>query len=177
MNVDTPLPAATPRPAPPRRGRSGAAPPALVLLLALATSACQGGVAGRGVDGPAAEIRPVATVDQIMDAIVIPSSQAIFDAVVYENGALVQAPRTDDDWFRLQMHALAVAEAGNLLQMPGRAKDAGDWAAMSAALTDAAVTVAGAAESKDTERLLASGSEMYNACTSCHRKYIPEMEN
>ena len=155
----------------------GAGRAALTVVLTLAAYACEGGLAGPGVEGAAAQMKPVATVDQIMDAIVIPSSQAIFDAVVYENGALVQSPKSDDDWFRLQMHALAVAEAGNLLQMPPRAKDSGDWAAMSAALTDAAVVVAKAAESKDTERLLASGSQMYTACTSCHRKYIPEMAN
>jgi hypothetical protein len=108
-----------------------------------------------------------------MDAIVIPSSQAIFDAVVYDNGVLVQAPKADDDWFGLQMHALAVAEAGNLLLMPPRAKDAGDWQTMSHAMTDAAVKVARAAEAKDVDGLLATGGEMYAACTGCHRKYLP----
>jgi hypothetical protein len=67
--------------------------------------------------------KPVATVDEVMDAIVIPSSQAIFDAVVYSNGELVAAPKTDEEWFGLRMRALAVAEAGNLLMMSSRAKD------------------------------------------------------
>jgi hypothetical protein len=126
-----------------------------------------------GPDAPAARYQPVATVDQVMDAIVIPSSQAIFDAVVYDNGVLVQAPKADDDWFGLQMHALAVAEAGNLLLMPPRAKDTGDWQTMSHAMTDAAVKVARAAEAKDIDGLLATGGEMYAACTGCHRKYLP----
>src|SRR5688500_16860447 len=69
----------------------------------------------------AAAYQPVGTVDHVMDAIVIPSSDAIFDAVIYENGELVRAPKVDDDWFRVQMHAVAVAEAGNLLLMPPRA--------------------------------------------------------
>jgi len=117
--------------------------------------------------------RPVATVDQVMDAIVIPSSQAIFDAVVYDTGVLVQAPKVDDDWFALQMHAMAVAEAGNLLLMPGRAKDTGDWQTMAHAMTDAAVKVAKAAEAKDVDRMLATGGEMYAACVGCHLKYVP----
>ena len=129
-----------------------------------------------GCGGPepeATSYRQVATVDQVMDAIVIPSSQAIFDAVVYENGVLVQAPKVDDDWFALQMHAIAVAEAGNLLLIPGRAKDTGDWQTMSHAMTDAAVKVAQAAEAKDIDRMLATGGEMYAACVGCHRKYLP----
>jgi hypothetical protein len=123
---------------------------------------------------PPPSYRPVATVDQVMDGIVIPSSQAIFDAIVYENGVLVQTPKVDDDWFRLQMHALAVAEAGNLLLMPGRVKDTGDWQTMAHALTDSAVKVAQAAEAKDVDRMLATGGELYSACVGCHQKYVPE---
>ena len=131
-------------------------------------------VTGCGGAGSApTSYRPVATVDQVMDAIVIPSSQAIFDAVVYENGELVTAPRTDDDWFRLQMHAIALAEAGNLLLMPTRTKNEAEWVSFSNALTDHAVAVSKAAEAKDVERLLAAGSDVYRACTSCHAKYLP----
>lgn len=126
-----------------------------------------------GADPPPASYRPVATIDQVMDAIVIPSSQAIFDAVVYDNGVLVQSPKVDDDWFALQMHALAVAEAGNLLLMPGRVKDTGDWQTMAHAMTDAAVKVGKAAEAKDVDGLLTTGGEMYSACVGCHRKYLP----
>ena len=118
--------------------------------------------------------KPVATVDEVMDGIVIPSSQAIFDAVVYSNGELVQSPKTDDDWFNLRIHALAVAEAGNLLMMPPRAKDNGDWMKVALALNDAAMMVARAAEKKDTDALLEAGGEMYNACTACHEKFIME---
>ena len=80
----------------------------LGLFMAFAVSGCAGISGTRDTAG----LKAVATVDQVMDAIVIPSSQALFDAVVYENGELVQSPKNDDDWFRLQMHALAVAEAG-----------------------------------------------------------------
>jgi hypothetical protein len=135
--------------------------------MAALTASC-----GGGGEGPA--FTPVATVDQVMDAIVIPSSGAIFDAVVYENGVLVSAPKTDDDWFRLQMHAFAVAEAGNLLLVPPRAKDTGEWATMSRAMTEAAVAVTKAAEAKDLERMLATGSDMYRACVNCHARYVPQ---
>jgi hypothetical protein len=130
-------------------------------------------LASCGSTQPPAPYRAVASVDQVMDAIIIPSSQAIFDAVVYENGSLVQAPAADDDWFRLQMHALAVAEAGNLLLMPPRARSEDEWRAYSHGLTDAAVAVADAAAAKDLDAMLQTGSDLYAACTACHRKYLP----
>jgi hypothetical protein len=139
----------------------------LVVSLAIADLSC-----GRSASQSGEPFRVVASVDEVMDGIVIPSSQVIFDAVVYSNGELIQAPKNEDDWFSLRTHALAVAEAGNLLLMRGRAKDAGDWATFSRALTDAAVTVAEAAEAKDIERVLQTGSAMYTACTACHAKYI-----
>ena len=138
----------------------------LVIAAIAGLSSC-GGTAGD------AAYQPVASIDELMDAIVIPSSQALFDAVVYDNGVLTQAPKTDDDWFRLRMHAVAVAEAGNLLMMPPRARDAGDWQTMSRALTESAVKVAKAADAKDVDGILAAGGEMYAACVGCHRKYLP----
>jgi hypothetical protein len=120
--------------------------------------------------------KPVATVDEVMDAIIIPSSQAIFDAVVYSNGELTAAPETDEDWANLRIHALGVAEAANLLMLPPRAKDTGDWMKMSTALNESAVTVAKAAEARDLDGLLKTGGEMYNACTQCHEKYIMAAE-
>jgi len=143
---------------------------ATVVLVTVAAAGCsRSEPAGAG-----APFKPVATVDQVMDAIVIPSSQALFDSVVYVNGELTQSPQTDDEWFQLRMRALAVAEAGNLLLMPSRLRDSGDWVKMAQALTDAAVRVEQAADAKNVELMLTTGSELYDACTSCHEKYLME---
>jgi hypothetical protein len=142
----------------------------LTLAACAGLSACSGSAPPDG----GSPYKPIASVDQIMDAIVVPSSQAIFDAVVYSNGALIAAPRSDDDWHALQMHALAVAEAANLLMMPPRAKDSGAWMKMAADMNDQAVVSAGAAERKDLDALLKAGSDLYNSCTACHKRYIPE---
>ena len=117
-------------------------------------------------------MRSVATVDELMEGIVIPGSETIFDAVVYSNGELVQSPKTDDDWHHVQVQALAVAEAGNLLMMAPRARDAGEWMTFSRDMTDRAEAVAKAAADKNAERLLAVGGELYASCTACHRKYL-----
>jgi hypothetical protein len=121
-----------------------------------------------------AVFKPVASVDQVMDSIIIPSSQAIFDAVVYDNGQLVTEPKSDDDWFQLRMHAIAVAEAGNLLLMPPRLRNEADWVKWSHALTDAAARVEQAADARNVDLLLETGGQMYTACTQCHAKYLME---
>jgi len=41
-------------------------------------------------------ITSVATVRDLMDGIVIPYSQLIFQSVAYENGQLTRAPRSDE---------------------------------------------------------------------------------
>jgi hypothetical protein len=141
----------------------------LLLVVALGTAACARGAA----DDPSA-FQPVATTREIMDGIVIPDSQAVFDAVAYENGRLTRAPHGDDDWNRLRMRALAVAEAGNLLLMAPRAKDAGDWRTYSRGMTTKAAAVADAASRKDADAVLLAGGELYETCTTCHSKYLPQ---
>lgn len=146
----------------------------LLFLSALALQHCRAaGPADTASDGGGEpQFKIVATTDQVMDAIIIPHAQAVWDAVVYENGKMVSEPKTDDDWYNLQMHAYAVAEAGNLLKMPPRAKDNGDWMKFSTALTDSSMAVVRAAEKKDVEGLLAAGGNVYNVCTDCHRQYV-----
>ena len=135
-----------------------------VLAAAAAAGCTSPAPAGAG----GALFKPVATVGQVMAAIVIPSSQALFDSVVYVNGELTQSPKTDDEWFRLRMQALAVAEAGNLLLMPPRTRDSGDWVRMAQAMTEAAVRVEQAADARNIDLMLTTGGELYNACTNCH---------
>lgn len=143
---------------------------ALLLTIAAAWSSGCGGAPS--ADSGGAVFSPVATVDEVMDAIVIPSSQALFDSVVYVNGELAQSPTTDDEWFRLRMHAIAVAEAGNLLLMPPRSKGEEAWVRSAKALTSAASRAAEAASAKNLDLMLQTGSEIYAACTSCHETYL-----
>jgi hypothetical protein len=143
----------------------------LVLALAASTIAC-----GRGpgpVEGPSAQTA-FASTREIMDGIVIPYSQAIFDAVAYENAQLTRAPRNDDEWHRLYVQALAVAEAGNLLMIDGRAKDQRDWIELAHQMSLKAAAVAKGASLKDVDRVLDAGGELYETCTACHAKYVPQ---
>ena len=142
----------------------------LPLLVLLAMSAVQ---CSRAPQGPP-QLTPFATVGEIMDGIVIPDSQAIFDAVAYENGQLTRAPRNDDEWHRLKVRALAVAEAGNLLMMAPRAKDSDEWMTLSRQMGRNAAAVARSADAADVEQVLLAGGELYETCTACHAKYLPD---
>jgi len=141
----------------------------LVLALAASTIACS-----RGADDGRSAVTAFATTAEIMDGIVIPYSQAIFDAVAYENAQLTRAPRNDDEWHRLYVQALAVAEAGNLLMIDGRAKDQDEWIALAHEMSLKAAAVAKGASLKNVDRVLEAGGELYETCTACHAKYGPQ---
>jgi hypothetical protein len=110
-------------------------------------------------------IRTVATVKQLMHAIVIPSSDELFKAAG-------EPPSSDAGWTAVQHHALAVAEAGNLLMMGNRPVDRTSWMTMSRAMVDAAADAAAAAEKKSGDALSAAGDKVYETCETCHAKYM-----
>jgi hypothetical protein len=139
------------------------------LAVALLAAGC-----GRNAGDGSSRLTAVATTKEIMDGIVVPDAQAVFDAVAYENGTLTRVPKGDDQWNRLRLRALAVAEAGNLLQMPPRAKDNGEWMTFSRAMTAKAAAVAKAVESTNPDAVLLAGGELYDTCTACHGKYLPQ---
>jgi len=122
---------------------------------------------------------PVATVKQIMQGIVTPSSNAIYNAVsttVTQKGTEEVFPKNDREWSVVGSHAVALVEAANLLKVSGRARDSGDWTRMSDAMSTAAMQSYRAAEKKDMDALLASGETLNNSCDSCHRNYEVAIE-
>src|SRR5207237_3685968 len=67
--------------------------------------------------------RPVATIQDLMLAIVDPSSDVVFEAVsttISIRGEETKAPKNDHEWAVVRNNALTLVEAGNLLMMPGR---------------------------------------------------------
>ena len=145
---------------------------AALFTSALALQQCSSGTTQQDGESGQPQFQVVATNDQVMDAIIIPNAQAIWDSVVYTNGELVVSPKTDDDWYNLQMNGYALAEAGNLLKISPRAREEADWHQWATDLTTKSRDVIRAAEAKDMQALLTSGGEVYNVCTDCHRKYV-----
>ena len=116
-------------------------------------------------DAPA--FQPVGTTLQLMRAMVIPSSDAIF-------AVPGQAPKDDKEWAGVQNSALILAESGNLLMMNGRAKDGGEWMKDAKALVYAGNAAFKAANAKDVNKLTDIGDDILTACETCHKKYKPD---
>jgi hypothetical protein len=114
-------------------------------------------------------------VKELMGWMIDPSAGAIWGATgseVTAEGTRDFAPTTDEEWNRLRTHAVTIAESGNLLILPGRARDQGDWIALSQAMTKTAHAVLEAIEAKDTQGLFDTGGELYQTCTDCHALYL-----
>jgi hypothetical protein len=122
----------------------------------------------------AVPLTPVASVKQIMNGIVSPSSTVIYDSVSTSatiNGIEEIAPKDDAEWARVADNAAALAEAGNMMLVDGRAVDKGDWVQMSTAMIDGAKLALKAAEGKDKEGILSAGSTINETCDKCHARY------
>jgi len=116
--------------------------------------------------------KPVTTLKELMTATIEPTAEVVFDAAVWENGVSVGAASKNEKWQEVRNSALTLAESGNLLMMPSRARDQGSWMNRSEALIDAAVAAAKAAEAKDLDAVFVAGGHIYEACTACHQQYM-----
>lgn len=108
----------------------------------------------------------VGSMSQLMINIIYPTSDAIF----YVDRS---APKTDADWNALANQALMLAESGNLLLMPGRARDQENWVKDSKMMIEAGSAAFKAARAKDIEGIRAVNDQLYQSCVSCHQQYRP----
>jgi hypothetical protein len=124
-------------------------------------------------DRPA--VAPIASVKQLMNGIVGPAANVVFNAVsttVTAKGVEEVKPTNDQEWAVVGGSAAALAEAGNLMMLDGRAVDKGDWMKMSQAMVAAGQLSLKAIDAKDTEALLAAGEAVNMSCDNCHRRYM-----
>jgi cytochrome c556 len=150
---------------------------------------------------PAAPVyKPVGTIRDVMHQIVDQSSQAIFDSVavvVSGTGTEVRQPSTDEEWDALEHWALRLAEAPNLVKMPGRRVARPDQENTSAgptelppiqiqakidadpekfyrfadALQDAAIVALTAVKTRNVQGLSEVGEKLDAACENCHLEF------
>ena len=121
--------------------------------------------------------KPVASVKQLMESTVHPSAEVLFDSVgtiISLSGVEEIAPKNDEEWAHVQHSALTLAEAGNLLMIPGRAKQDSDWAGLAQALVDVGMVAHKAAQAKNPEALFEAGGQIYEVCQRCHSRYWPK---
>jgi len=114
-------------------------------------------------------LKPIATVRQLMQTMIVPFSDAVFDAAF-------EPPTTDAQWTAVRATALALAESGNLLMIGRRARDEGEWMRMARDEVDAAEAVIEAIDAKNATALAAAGDVLYETCDTCHGRYMHAQE-
>jgi hypothetical protein len=147
----------------------------------------------------APELIAPATIKDIMDSMVDPSADNIFEAVAEvadEQGIRQEAPQTPEQWREVRRHAIQLLEAPNLLVMPGRKtarpgeksenpdvelqpeqiqqvidKDPALFRTRARALQDAARGAVEAIDRKDAKGLFDAAGRIDKACENCHLQY------
>ncbi len=128
---------------------------------------------------PPPPFKPSSDLKQLMANVVEPAADEYWDAAGWiddAQGTMEIEPHTQEEWDAVVHHAYAIAESGNLLMLPTRAKDSDEWMRMSVALIDAGQRAIRAAEQKNKQAVFDTGAEIYDACTNCHAKYALEIQ-
>lgn len=90
-----------------------------------------------------------------------------------EKGEHDLSPTTDEGWDTLVTGASILMEAGNMLQLPGRARaPEADWNRYAQQLTERAVIARAAAEKHDKKGVFDEGGKVYEVCVACHEQFV-----
>ena len=146
-------------------------------------------------------MKPVVSVKELMRYTIDPLADNIFDAVTWDiskKGVLHVEPRTDDDWEKVRVGAITLAEGIYLLKVPRPFTPAGDvnnstgpnppelsptqikakldqdpvlWEAKIEGLRNAALEVFEIANKKDAKALFEASADLDMACENCHLEY------
>jgi hypothetical protein len=130
-----------------------------------------------------------ATMAQLMKGIVFPSANVFFaaqsdnpnDVPPAKDPSLAPNPlaSTYGKWQAVENASLAMAEAANLLSIPGRKCSNGlpvpiknaDWPKFVQGLRDAGMTAYKAAQTKNQDKIVEAADTVATACANCHDKY------
>src|SRR5579871_6131894 len=148
------------------------------------------------------DMKPVVSVKELMEYMIDPASDYVFDSVktiVQPNGKVVEiAPKTDEDWQKLSVGAVMMAEGIYLLKVqrpfapPGDLnnsvgpdanelspaqiaakvqKDPVEWNARIEALRNVGLQVLDIVKKKNTQELWDATENLDEACEACHKSY------
>jgi len=179
----------------------------VVLVAALASQQCSSKPAATtNAATPAApslesSLAPTLSVKELMEHIIDPTSDWIFDAAVIDitrKGVTETKPLTDDDWLKVERGGYVLAEATNLLKIPRRMvpveeegkphqpgepelppeqiqakieKDRALWYKNADGLKAAALEAVKVAKARDLDGLFKVGDRVDKACEACHLEY------
>ena len=147
----------------------------------------------------ATELLRPATIKDIMDSMVNPSGDFVFESVQQiadEHGISEKAPKTDAEWEEVRRHLFVLLEAPNLLTMEGRKvarpedrsknpevenqpeeiqrlvdADRPSFVRRARRLQDAAAVAMKAVDAKDKTALFHAIDGIDRACEGCHLNY------
>src|SRR5215470_6053926 len=148
------------------------------------------------------EMKPIVSVKELMRFMIDPASDNIFDAVKIvqtKTGTVERLPKTEEDWEKLRIGAVTLAEGVYLLKVPRpfappgdnnsnttgpdateltpaqieakRAKDPVLWNAKIEALRNVGLEVMEIVKTKKTDELWEASYNLDQACESCHIQY------
>jgi len=147
------------------------------------------------------DLKPVVSVKELMRDMLDPAADNIFDAVKSvstRQGTVERTPKTDEDWERIRVGAVTLAEGVYLLKIPRPFAPDGDqnnssgpdatelspaqikakldadpvlWNAKIEALRNVGLEVMEIVKNKRVEELWDAGDNLDRACESCHIQY------
>ena len=118
--------------------------------------------------------QPTANMKDLMLNVLDPAADGIWESVgtiMDVSGTHERFPQTDDEWAVVRMHAIQLAESGNLLMLPSRSAGSEEWLAQSRALIDVSTRAIKIIDAKDKDALFTVGGDIYDVCTNCHRQF------
>jgi len=148
------------------------------------------------------DMKPIVSVKELMQYMIDPASDYIFDSVktlIRPDGTVVEVmPKTDEDWEKLRIGAVTLAEGVYLLkvqrpftpkgdvnnsvgpdatelspeQIAAKVnKDPVEWNARIEALRNVGLEVLDIVKKKNTKELWDASENLDEACENCHRSY------
>jgi len=147
------------------------------------------------------DLKPTVSVKELMKYMIDPAADNIFNAVgstITKDGIVDVEPRTEEDWDKIRIGAVSLAEGVYLLKIrrpftpPGDEnnsagpdavelspaaitakveRDPVEWNARIEALRNVALEALDVVKRKDVGELWDLGENLDNACEACHRSY------
>jgi hypothetical protein len=135
---------------------------------------------------------PKATIEEVMNLMIMPLTQELWDAVVYED--TIKGPETDEGWQKIRGAAVSLAEAANVLMIPGRpaaapgavaaegelspkeiedliATNRSAWVGYARGLHESAMQAMKAIDARNAEQLADVGGTLDAVCQGCHLQF------
>ena len=147
------------------------------------------------------DMKPIVSVKELMRYMIDPASDNIFDAVKIiqtKTGTVEKLPKTEEDWEKIRIGAVTLAEGAYLLKVPRPfappgdlnnstgpdavelspdqitakvKKDPVEWNARIEALRNVGLQTLDIVRRKDVQELWDASDNLEKACENCHRSY------